>query len=374
MSIQTKIFDIFSRYLRRIDMFSRLQPYNDLPELPPRAELETKAVLKQAISANRVLAGLKGLAAQIPNQAMLINSIVLQEARLSSEIENIVTSNDELYRADADADGSADPQTKEVLRYREALYHGFHERPLSSNLFVEIVQIIKQTDLQVRALPGTVLKNPTTAEVVYTPPVGKNIIWSKLSNLESFMHADDGLDPLVKMAVMHYQFEAIHPFPDGNGRTGRILSLLFLVDKGLLDIPVMFLSRYIIANRPAYYEGLRKVTEDGDWESWILYMLRAVESTAQHTFDKVVRIRDLMESVRERVRTQRPGVYSKDLVEAIFQHPYTKIQFLVSAGIAKRQTASVYLQELVMLGVLREVKRGRDKYYINDPLLAELTS
>lgn len=358
-------------------MFSRVEPYNDLPELPPPADLETKAVLKQAISANRVLAGLKGLAAQIPNQGMLINSIVLQEARLSSEIENIVTSNDELYRADADADGKADPQTKEVLRYREALYYGFHalkERPLSANLFVEIVQIIKQTELQVRALPGTVLKNPTAGEVVYTPPMGKEVIWSKLSNLESFMHADDGLDPLVKMAVMHYQFEAIHPFPDGNGRTGRILNLLFLVENGLLDIPVMFLSRYIIANRPAYYEGLRKVTEEGDWENWILYMLRAVESTAQDTFDKVVRIRDLMERVRERVRTERPGVYSKDLVEVIFQHPYTKIQFLVDEGIAKRQTASVYLQELTTLGILREVKRGREKYYINEQLLSELTS
>lgn len=358
-------------------MFSRVEPYNDLPELPPPADLETKAVLKQAISANRVLAGLKGLAAQIPNQGMLINSIVLQEARLSSEIENIVTSNDELYRADADADGKADPQTKEVLRYREALYYGFHalkERPLSANLFVEIVQIIKQTELQVRALPGTVLKNPTAGEVVYTPPMGKEVIWSKLSNLESFMHADDGLDPLVKMAVMHYQFEAIHPFPDGNGRTGRILNLLFLVENGLLDIPVMFLSRYIIANRPAYYEGLRKVTEEADWENWILYMLRAVESTAQDTFDKVIRIRDLMERVRERMRTERPGVYSKDLVEVIFQHPYTKIQFLVDEGIAKRQTASVYLQELTTLGILREVKRGREKYYINEQLLSELTS
>lgn len=317
------------------------------------------------------------MAAQIPNQGMLINSIVLQEARLSSEIENIVTSNDELYRADADADGKTDPQTKEVLRYRQALYHGFHalrDRPLSANLFVEIVQIIKQTELQVRALPGTVLKNPTTGEVVYTPPVGKDVIWNKLSNLESFMHADDGLDPLVKMAVVHYQFEAIHPFPDGNGRTGRILNLLFLVEKGLLDIPVMFLSRYILANRSAYYEGLRKVTEEGDWENWILFMLRAVEGTALDTFDKVVRIRDLMEQVRERVRMERPGVYSKDLIEVIFQHPYTKIQFLVDEGIAKRQTASVYLQELTTLGILREIKRGREKYYINEQLLSQLTN
>ncbi|WP_341905103.1 Fic family protein [Polaromonas sp. YR568] len=357
--------------------FDRLQPYNELPLLPPAVELETKAVLKQAIAANRVLASLRGLAAQIPNQGMLISSIVLQEARLSSEIENIVTSNDALYRADADADGKADPQTKEVLRYREALYHGFHAlkaRPLSTNLFIEIVQLIKQSDMQVRAVPGTVLKNPVSGEVVYTPPVGAEVIRDKLSNLEKFIHAQDDLDPLVKMAVMHYQFEAIHPFPDGNGRTGRILNLLYLVDQKLLDIPVMFLSRYIIANRPAYYEGLRGVTERQEWESWILYMLRAIESTAQQTYEQVSRIRDLMEQVRERVQRESPVVYSKDLVEAIFRHPYTKIQFLVDAGIAKRQTASSYLQALAGLGVLRELKHGREKYYINDALLAELAA
>jgi Fic family protein len=354
--------------------FDRSQPHNDLPLLPPAVELESKAVLKQAIAANRVLANLRGLAAQIPNQGVLINSIVLQEARLSSEIENIVTTNDELYRADADADGKADAHTKEVLRYREALYHGFaalKDRPLSTNLFIEIAQRIKQMDLQARAVPGTALKNER-GEVVYTPPVGDAVIRDKLSNLEKFIHADDDLDPLVKMAVMHYQFEAIHPFPDGNGRTGRILNLLFLVEKGLLDIPVMFLSRYIIAHRAAYYEGLRRVTEEQDWENWLLYMLRAVESTAQQTFDQVNRIRDLMEQVRERVQREAPGVYSKDLIEVIFKQPYTKIQFVVDAGIAKRQTASGYLQTLAGLGVLRESKHGREKYYINDALLAEL--
>lgn len=356
--------------------FDRNQPYNDLPVLPPGVELENKAVLKQAIAANRVLANLRGLAAQIPNQGMLISSIVLQEARLSSEIENIVTTNDELYRADADADGRTDAHTKEVLRYREALYHGFHalkNRPLTTNLFVEIVQRIKQSDMQVRAIPGTALQNKL-GEVVYTPPVGDAVIRDKLSNLEKFIHADDDLDPLVKMAVMHYQFEAIHPFPDGNGRTGRILNLLFLVEKGLLDVPVMFLSRYIIANRAAYYEGLRRVTELNEWENWLLYMLKAVESTAQQTFDQVTRIRALMEKVREKVQREAPGVYSKDLVEAIFMHPYTKIQFLVEKGIAKRQTASGYLQTLAGLGVLRESKQGREKYYINDALLEELVA
>ena len=356
--------------------FGRSQPYNDLPLLPPAVELESKAVLKQAIAANRVLANLRGLAAQIPNQGVLISSIVLQEARLSSEIENIVTTNDELYRADADADGKTDSHTKEVLRYREALYYGYRalkDRPLTTNLFVEIVQRIKQSELQIRAIPGVALKNQHD-EVVYTPPVGDAVIRDKLSNLEKFIYAEDDLDPLVKMAVMHYQFEAIHPFPDGNGRTGRILNLLFLVDKGLLDIPVLFLSRYIIANKPAYYEGLRRVTELQDWENWLLYMLRAVESTAQQTFDQVRRIQDLMEKVREKVQREAPGVYSKDLVEAIFKHPYTKIQFVVDAGIAKRQTASSYLQTLTKLGVLRESKQGREKYYINDALFAELVA
>lgn len=355
--------------------FNRSEPYNDLPLLPPGVELESRAVLKQAIAANRVLANLRGLAAKIPNQGMLINSIVLQEARLSSEIENIVTTNDELYRAAADADGKTDPHTKEVLRYRQALYRGFQalkERPLNANLFIEIVRLIKQVDLGIRAVPGTALKNDV-GEVIYTPPEGESRIRDLLGNLEQFIHAENDLDPLVKMAVLHYQFEAIHPFPDGNGRTGRILNLLFLVEKGLLDIPVLFLSRYIIGNRMDYYRGLRQVTEEQDWESWILFMLRAVESTAQQTFDQVTRILDLMESVRERVQREEPGIYSKDLIELIFREPYTKIQFVVDLGLAKRQTASSYLQALAGRGILREQKFGREKYYINDGLLLELT-
>lgn len=355
--------------------FDRNQPYNDLPLLPPAAELETKAILKQAISANRVLANLRGLAVKIPNQGMLINSIVLQEARLSSEIENIVTTNDELYRAAADPDGKTDAHTKEVLRYREALRFGFQslqDRPLTTNLFIELVQLIKQAQIGIRAIPGTALKNDL-GEVIYTPPVGEAVIRDKLANLEQFIHADDDLDPLIKMAVMHYQFEAIHPFPDGNGRTGRILNLLYLVEKQLLDIPVLFLSRYIIANKADYYLGLRGVTERQDWENWVLYMLRAVEATAQQTFDQVNRILILMEDVQRKVQAEAANIYSKDLIEVIFRQPYTKIQFLVDAGIAKRQTASRYLQTLASLGVLREEPIGREKYYINDALFIELT-
>lgn len=367
------LLNMFSM-MRQPMPFDRTQPYNDLPLLPPAVDLESKVVLKQAISANRVLANLRGLAAQIPNQDVLIRSIVLQEARLSSEIENIVTTNDELYRADADPEGKADPHTKEVLRYRQALYHGLQamvDKPLATNLFIEIVRMIKQSDLGIRAIPGTALKG-AAGEVIYTPPVGEAAIRDKLGNLEQFIHADDGIDPLIKMAVMHYQFEAIHPFPDGNGRTGRILNLLYLVDRGLLDIPVLFLSRYIIAHRPGYYEGLRRVTEEGAWENWLLFMLQAIESTAQQTFDQVRRILALMESIRVQVQDEAAAIYSKDLIEVIFRHPYTKIQFLVDAGIAKRQTASSYLQTLAGLGILSEEKFGREKYYINDALLEAL--
>ena len=234
------------------------------------------------------------------------------------------------------------------------------------------MQLIKQVDIGIRAIPGTALKNDL-GEVIYTPPVGEAVIRDKLANLEQFIHADDGLDPLVKMAVMHYQFEAIHPFPDGNGRTGRILNLLFLVEQQLLDIPVLFLSRYIITHRQDYYAGLRGVTESQDWERWVLFMLKAVESTAQQTFEQVNRILALMEEVRELVQREAESIYSKDLVETIFMQPYTKIAFLVEAGIAKRQTASRYLQTLAAMGILREEQVGREKYYINDALFAELT-
>lgn len=214
----------------------------------------------------------------------------------------------------------------------------------------------------------------SSGETIYTPPVGESIIRDKLSNLEHFIHDnDDLLDPLIKMAVMHYQFEAIHPFSDGNGRTGRILNLLYLVDKSLLDIPILFLSRYIIENKTDYYIGLRRVTEEQHWENWLLFMLRAIEETARQTFEQVTRVLALMESVRKQVKENASTIYSKDLIEVIFGHPYTKIQFLVDSGIAKRQTASVYLQTLVKLNILRELHVGREKYYINDALLAELT-
>ena len=359
--------------------YDRNLPYNDLPLLPPKVELETRRVLKQVTASSRALADLRGLANLIPNQNILINGIVLQEARLSSEIENIVTTSDELYRAAADVDGGADPSTKEVLRYREALWRGFEEikqRPLSTNLFIEIVRIIKKTELDVRKVPGTKLANPKTNEVIYTPPEGEAVIRNKLANLEKFLYPepDDELDVLIRLAIMHYQFEAIHPFPDGNGRTGRILNILLLVEHKLLDIPVLYLSRYILENRASYYEGLRRVTEEGAWEEWVLYILKAIEVTARETQERVQQILSLMDSIRAEVQEKAPGIYSKDLIETIFRNPYCKIKFVVDDGMVTRQTASTYLKVLSELGILRPHKIGREIYFINDRLFKVLTS
>jgi Fic family protein len=356
-------------------VFDRNVPFNELPALPPAAEVETAAVLKKAISASRALAELKGMAARMPNQGMLIDSLVLQEARASSEIENILTTNDELYKAASDEAQPASPEAKEVLRYREALRHGFRQitsRPLATGLFIEIAQRIKQTEFGVRRTPGTRVAN-SRGETIYTPPEGEAVIRDKLSELERFMHADDGMDVLVKMALAHYQFEAIHPFPDGNGRTGRILNILYLVDRGLLNLPVLYLSRYIIDHKAAYYEGLRRVTEEAAWVDWVLYMLDAVEQTSLRTHRQITDILALMESVRERVQRNAPGVYSKDLIEQIFRQPYCKIQFLERAGMGTRQTCSKYLRELERLGVLHGRKVGREMYYINVDLFALLT-
>ncbi|MEA1923082.1 MAG: Fic family protein [Pseudomonadota bacterium] len=354
--------------------FDKNSPYNDLPLLPPAIDLESKAILKKAISANRELAELKGAGDAIPNQAILINSIVLQEARLSSEIENIVTTTDELYQAEGKDPSQINHHTKEVLHYREALWQGFEnikERPLSTNLFIDIVRIIKQTGMGVRRVPGTKIAN-SLGDVVYTPPEGESVIRNLLGNLEQFIHADDDLDPLVKLAVVHYQFEAIHPFTDGNGRTGRIANILYLVEKGLLDIPILYLSHFIIKNKNDYYKGLRKVTEESAWEEWILYMLYAIETTARQTREKIYHIRDLMDETRELAQEKVGKAYSKDLIELIFELPYCKIGFLEQRGIAKRQTASTYLKALESLGILESVKAGREVYYLNKKLLEYL--
>lgn len=351
--------------------YDKEKPYNPLPMLPPAIDIESKVILKKAISANKVLAELKGMGDRIPHQGILINSIILQEARVSSEIENIVTTQDELYQAGIQGELKGSADAKEVLYYREALWEGFQavqDRPLTINTIVNIAKIVKQTDIDVRTIPGTKIAN-SKGEIIYTPPEGEEIIREKLKNLEEFMHEEDNIDPLIKMAIIHYQFEAIHPFSDGNGRTGRILNILYLIENNLLSVPVLYLSGYIIENKNDYYSGLRLVTENAGWESWILFMLDAIEVTASQTKERIEQISVLMEECAEYVRENASAVYSKDLIEIIFRHPYSKIKTLEDAGIAKRETASRYLHKLVDIGVLELSKVGRDNYFINTRLM-----
>jgi len=353
---------------------NRDQPYNDLPLLPPAVELDNPKLLKKAIAANRRLAELKGTVLSIPNPSLLLDSIILQEAKNSSEIENIVTTNDVLYRAAADEKLANNPQAKEILRYRQALRYGLealYVKPLATNLFIDIATIIKAREMEIRKVPGTKIANQQ--RIIYTPPEGEQVIRDKLANLERFMHEKDEIDPLIKLAILHYQFEAIHPFTDGNGRTGRIINILFLIENKLLNNPILFLSHYILKNKTTYYQRLRGVTETSAWTDWIYYMLDAIETTARETQERINDILLAMLEARVLLQTKAPKIYSKDLIEVIFIHPYCKARFLEYANIAKRQTAATYLKQLEALGLLREEKLGREKYYINTKLLQILS-
>jgi Fic family protein len=359
-------------------VFNPASSYNDLPLLPPSADVETKAVLKRVASAGRSLAELKGLGATIPNQSILVNSLVLREAKASSEIENIVTTNDALFRAFTSSSSRDDPATKEVLRYRAALWEGFNELKkrglMTTDLFVKLVQIINEHQTGIRVLPGTVIQNRRTGAVLYTPPTGESVIREKLKNLEEYIRTEDETDPLIKLAIVHYQFEAIHPFSDGNGRTGRIINSLFLVSRGLLDLPILYLSKYIIEKKSEYYRLLRAVTAKGEWEHWILYMLDGIQATAVETREKIVSIRKLLDQTLEIGRTKLPAkVYSKELIELLFHQPYTKVQNLVDAGIAERKTAAVYLRELEKVGILRSKKSGKEVLFLNVKLFQLLS-
>jgi Fic family protein len=313
----------------------------------------------------------------IPNQAVLINTIPLLEAQASSEIENIVTTADRLFRiADNVNESHADAATKEALRYRTALHDGFkllERRPLTTATAVQICRTIKGIELDIRSTPGTALVNPGTGEVIYTPPEGASRLRDMLTNWERYLHEDGDVDPLVRMAVMHYQFEAIHPFMDGNGRTGRVLNLLFLVQAGLLNIPVLYLSRHIIRHKADYYRLLLKVTTEADWEAWIVFMLHAVLETARWTTEKIKAIRSLLDRTAETIRRDAAKIYSRELAEIIFVQPYCRIGNLVQANIAQRQSASVYLRKLTEIGILEERKAGREKLYVNPALLRLLT-
>ena len=348
-------------------------PYNELPLLPPTADLETKAILKQCITARAALAELKQAAELIPNQGMLINTVPLLEAQASSEIENIVTTTDRLFQF-RNADDHADPATKEALRYSHALLEAFREmtrRPLSTRTAEQVCSIIKGKEMLVRRVPGTVLSRGE--EIIYTPPVGEDRLRNLLANWEKFLHESRDLDPLIRMSVGHYQFEAIHPFTDGNGRTGRVLNGLFLIQESLLTLPILYLSRFIIQNKADYYRLLRKVTSHNAWEEWVLYMLRGVEETAYWTTAKIGAIRKLTSLTAEHMKANASKIYSLELVHLIFEMPYCRIQNLVEAKICERQAASRYLKQLVEIGVLEEQAAGREKVFLHPKLLTLLT-
>jgi len=358
-------------------MWSPDRPYNELPWLPPPAELESRAVLKQCVLSRAALAALKQAVALIPNQVMLINTIPLLEAKDSSEIENIVTTADKLFQFAQAHDGAADAATKEALRYRTALYAGFESlahRPLCTATAVEICRTIKAAQMDVRRVPGTRLTNAATGQIIYTPPEGETRLRDLLTNWERFLHEQVDLDPLVRMAVAHYQFEAIHPFTDGNGRTGRVLNILVLIQEELLALPILYLSRFVIANKTDYYRLLLEVTREGAWEPWVLFMLKAVEETSRWTTDKILAIRALSDAAAAYVRERLPKIYSRELVDAIFEQPYCRIGNLVDKGVAQRQAASRYLQDLVSIGVLRVVQAGRERLFIHPRLLQLLAS
>jgi len=347
-------------------------PYNDLPLLPPKADIETKEILRKTISAGRALAHLNGTLLNLPNPTLFLDTIYLQEAKASSEVENIITTNDEIYKSLV-ADKKVDnPATKEVLSYKEALWLGLEQlkkKPfITTNLCISIVQCIKQNTASIRVTPGTTLTN-TKGEVIYTPPSGEKVIREKLTNLEKFINEDKKNDPLIKMALMHYQFEAIHPFADGNGRTGRILLLLYLKLSGLLDTPAIYLSEYIIKNKADYYRSLRSVTENNDWESYILYMLDMIEETSNKGLESLNKITTTMVNTADEIKAKLPKIYSKDLVEILFRLPYTKRQYLIDENIGNPKTVGNYLQTLEENGFLKSVKVGKEKLYLNERLL-----
>ena len=347
-------------------------PFNELALLPPHMDIETPNVLKACIEAHKELAQLKIAERLIPNQTVLINSILLLESQASSAIENIVTTTDELFEHAQGRLTAVNSATKETLRYRQALYQGYEAlktRPLSIAMICDICTTIREIHTKVRNLPGTALMNDLTRRKIYTPPEGELLLRQLLTNWQEYLYQEDGIDPLIKLAIQHYQFEAIHPFPDGNGRVGRIINLLYLIEKGLLDTPILYLSRYVIEHKAQYYEKLLKVTTDEAWVDWVLYFLTAVRETSKWTTTKIFAIQDLIKDARAFIRSKAPHIYSKEFVELLFIQPYVRISNLVETNLIGRDTASKHLKVLCEIGFLKEIKRGREKLFINHQFL-----
>ncbi len=352
-------------------MESRIKDNKNLKKLPLQISIETPTTLKKAISANRALAKLNGVAKIIPNSAILINSLVLQEAKDSSAIENIITTHDELFRAGLDVSDITN-EAKEVQNYRQALLKGYElvtsNKMLLKKYIIEIQQELEQNDAGVRRQSGTVLKNAATGEVVFTPPQDYETIQELLDNLERYINEENAIDSLINMAIIHYQFESIHPFYDGNGRTGRIINILYLVLKDLLELPILYLSRYIIQNKVDYYRLLQEVRTKENWEEWVLYMLDGVEKTSLSTIELINDIYELMDKTQTIIKEKLPKIYSKDLVEILFIHTYTKIEFLVDGLGITRKTASKYLSELEQIGIVKNIQIKNSKFFINEEL------
>ena len=352
----------------------------DIKLLPLNFELETKAVLKQLVLSRSALSELKGIATTIPNEAILVNTLSLQEAKDSSAIENIITTQDDLYQADIAQNLYNNLATKEVYAYKRALIEGFDfirdSDILTFNQILHLQSIIVENNGGYRKLAGTVLKNEKTGATVYTPPQHFNDIMHYLNNLEQFMNdtSMSDLDPLIKMALIHFQFETIHPYYDGNGRTGRIINILYLVKENLLDTPILYLSRYINRNRDDYYRLLQSVREKDTWEEWILYMLKGVEQTSLHTIRIIQGISELMLKQQDKIRTDLPKIYSSDLVNCLFIHPYTKIEYMSNNLNISRNTAIRYLNELIKIGILDKKRLYTGNYYFNKALLEFLTN
>ncbi len=349
-----------------------------LEKLPLSKDIETKNVLKKLTHSHRALAELKGLVGSIPNDSILINTLGLQEAKDSSEIENIITTHDDLYKAELNLEGLKSLNAKEVQNYITALKTGYSliskRNILTNNDIIQIQSELEKNNAGFRKVPGTSLKNSLTGETIYTPPQDMKVIKDLMTNLEQFINDDEQseFDPLVKMAIIHYQFESIHPFYDGNGRTGRIINVLYLVMKGLLDLPILYLSHYIIANKSQYYQLLQEVRITGDWENWLLYLIEGVEQTAKQTIEIIKNIQKLMLEYKHLIRANYK-FYSQDLLNNLFQHPYTKIEFIQRDLNVSRITAASYLNKLSNDGILVKQKLGTGNYYINHRLYSILT-
>jgi Fic family protein len=348
-------------------------PYK-IPQLPFPFDLESKAILKKTTTARSALAEMKGSALSIPNESILISTLSLQEAKDSSAIENIITTHDELYQGDYLKKEFKSIASKEVHNYAEALRWGFEtvrqKGILTNNHIIQVQATLEENDAGFRKVPGTELKNEQTGAIVYTPPQTYDEVVTHMSNLEQFINDHDlsDLDPLIKMAIIHHQFESIHPFYDGNGRTGRIINILYLVKEGLLNLPILYLSRYINQNKSDYYRLLQKVRTENSWEEWVLYILDGVEQTSLQTIKIIDGIKAIMQKHKQKIRTDLPKIYSQDLLNNLFRHPYTKIDFVMTELAVSRPTATRYLDELTAINIIQKHKLGKDNYYVNHEL------